>query len=82
MPTVLYLLTNLFAERTELNKNNETTNTANEIRFIRNGEKSNIEINILYKGVMSSPIKNADFVMKVGNHNIIAITTMTICCER
>ena len=81
-PTVLYLFTNLLAESTELNRNIATTKTANAIRFIRNGEKSNIETIILYKGVLSLPIKNADFVMKVGNHNTIAITMMTICCAR
>lgn len=58
------------------------TKIANTIVLIINGEKSNNEIIILYKGVLSSPIKNADFVMKVGNHNIIAITITTTCCER
>ena len=81
-PTVLYLLTNLLAERTELKRNRLMTKIANTIVLIINGEKSNNEIIILYKGVLSSPIKNADFVMKVGNHNIIAITITTICCER
>lgn len=81
-PTVLYLLTNLLAERTELKRNRLMTKTTNTIVLIINGEKSNSEIIILYKGVLSSPIKNADLDMKVGNHKTIAITMMTICCVR
>jgi hypothetical protein len=81
-PTVLFLVTRRFADRTELNKNMQTKYTAKAKVLSMNGEKSNIEIMTLYKGVIFSPGMNADFVMKAGIHNISAIMTMTRCCAK
>jgi hypothetical protein len=60
----------------------QTRYTAKANALIINGEKSNIEIMTLYKGVVLSPGINADFVMKAGIHKTSAIIMMARCCAR
>ena len=76
---MLYFDTKRFAESTELKRNTENRYTANATVFSKNGEKSNIDIITLYKGVVCSPGMNADFVINAGIHRTSAINTITIC---
>ena len=80
-PMVLFFCTNRLAESTELKKNTPKRYTTNAMMLSNIGEKSNIDIIILYQGVVCSPGMNADFVMNAGIHNTRAIKTTATCCE-
>ena len=81
-PTELVLFIRRLAESIELKRNMLTTLTAKAMILTIKGEKLKSETNILYKGMLFSPVLNSGFMMKVGNHKTIAITTTTICCAR
>ena len=59
-PMVLFFCTNRLAESTELKKNTLKRNTANAMMLSNNGEKSKIDIIILYKTERREEHEKAD----------------------